>query len=321
MSFVGEHFTSDTLNIREDTEQFIDAVLLSLFRMLPHHGISSRSCKFFDSDFYVYRDPGEISVYFSREKRDHLKTILEHPEEDETEDEDDQQTSTPRPEVTAPTTLDAVEDLGELVNTHKMVDPVGVAFPSDYLSLKGNELEVKSASVAKLLLEPTIEDVERENRIVRINPIFRGRDHYVDPNLVFVLMPFHEPFLNIYETLIKPTVEAEGFKCLRSDDIFSTTSVIEDIWDNINKSALTIAEITDNNPNVMYELGICHTIGKNVMMITQKPGEIPFNFRHMRVFPYTNDIGGSADLASNILSVLRHTQTALDANRPSPPSG
>ena len=66
------------------------------------------------------------------------------------------------------------------------------------------------------------------------------------------------PYTEIYETVIKPTVEKEGFAILKSNDIFSSTSVIEDIWESINKASLIIVEITDNNPNVMYEVAVRH---------------------------------------------------------------
>ena len=151
----------------------------------------------------------------------------------------------------------------------------------------------------------TKEDVDKKKRIVRVSPIFQGRDFLLDSNLVFTLMEFGNPYTEIYDTLIKPTVEEEGFRCVKSDDIYRTRAVIEDIWENINKAALVIAEISSNNPNVMYELGICHTVGKNVMMITQDPNEVPFNFRHLRFYPYSNDIPGSEDLKNNIRSVLR----------------
>ena len=88
-------------------------------------------------------------------------------------------------------------------------------------------------------------------------------------------MEFGAPYTKIYNALIKPTVVEEGFQCIKSDDIYHTSAVIEDIWENINKAALVIAEISTNNPNVMYELGICHTVGKEVMMVAHNSGTVP----------------------------------------------
>ncbi len=97
----------------------------------------------------------------------------------------------------------------------------------------------------------------------------------------------------------------------RCDDIFRTSAMIEDIWENINKAALVIAEISNTNANVMYELGICHTIGKEVMMLTQDASNVPFNFRHLRFYPYSNDIPGSEELKRNIKSILQEIRSRL----------
>jgi hypothetical protein len=215
--------------------------------------------------------------------------------------------------LTAPEYYPDAETLEMVQERYGLVDPVAIGFPLKYLTLEGEEKEEAAKAVAELLVEPTKEDVDRKNRIVRVNPIFRSRDHLLDPDLVFVLMEFRQPFLGIYEGLIKPVVEEEGFRPLKSDDIFSTTAVIEDIWENINRAALVLAEITTNNPNVMYELGICHTIGKNVMMITQDTSNIPFNFRHLRCYGYDNDISGGNELRDNLRSVLRQIRSTSSA--------
>ncbi|GIU71227.1 MAG: hypothetical protein KatS3mg003_1261 [Candidatus Nitrosocaldaceae archaeon] len=78
---------------------------------------------------------------------------------------------------------------------------------------------------------------------------------------------FEPRFDRIYREQIKPTVEELGFKCIRADDTFSPISIL-DIWSYILKSKVLIADITDKNINVFYEIGIAHTIGKPVIIIT-----------------------------------------------------
>lgn len=186
---------------------------------------------------------------------------------------------------------------------------ISIIIPSSYIRPGTNEYDDQITKTANLLMEPIKKDLDRKKRIVRINPIFAGRDFLIEPNLCFVLLEYKPPFTDIYETLIRPTVESEGFRCLKANDIFSTTPVIEDIWANINKASLIIAEITSTNSNVLYELGICHTLGKEVMIITQRPEDVPFNFRHLRFYPYKNDIPGSDELKRNIKSVIGHLKS------------
>lgn len=102
---------------------------------------------------------------------------------------------------------------------------------------------------------------------VTVNPIFRGKQQQpsVQNDLCSVLMPFHEPFLTVYEKNIKPVLENAGFRVKKANDIFSlNTYIIEDIWRLINQSKLLVADVTGKNPNVFYELGIAIRLVKEL---------------------------------------------------------
>jgi len=299
------YLTIDGKGIKPDTKEFLDKVLLALLNILNRKGIDTKDVEFLGTnDIYVFRGTNKVVFSFSRSRYFLHPRFSEFPLSEfplseiiPTEENID---------VEQPMYFEFPGWSNFLVKNLHCISPVSIAFPITYLSLKDEELKEAHWKVADLLVQPTEEDIDRKKRIVRVNPIFQGRDFIIEPDLCFVLMEFKAPYTEIYDTLIKPTVEEEGFRCLKSDDIFTMSSIIEDIWANINKATLIIAEISSNNPNVMYELGICHTVGKNVMMITQNPDQIPFNFRHMRCYPYKNDIPGSDELKKNIKSVIQH---------------
>jgi hypothetical protein len=48
------------------------------------------------------------------------------------------------------------------------------------------------------------------------------------------------------------------------------------------RSRVVICDCTGRNPNVFYEIGIAHTLGREVILITQNPEDIPFDLRHLR---------------------------------------
>jgi hypothetical protein len=298
--FRSDYFTHKGKEIKGDADQFLQEVILALTNILFERGISTKDVEFLGTnDIFVFRGTNVVIFSFSRSSYLARPISGEFPLSEINSLESSIGVDQPA--------LYESEALSNCLNNElNCVSPVSVILPVSYLSLKGDELEETHRKVAEQLLQPAEEDIDRKKRIVRVNPIYRGRDFLIERDLCFVLMEFQQPYTDIYDHLIKPTVEGEGFHCLKSDDIFSTTSVIEDIWANINKATLIIAEISSNNPNVMYELGICHTVGKNVMMITQYPDKIPFNFRHMRCYPYTNDIPGSDELKRNIKSVIQH---------------
>ena len=124
-----------------------------------------------------------------------------------------------------------------------------------------------------------------------------------------VLAPFEEPFNTIYRDHIIPSVESiQRLKCLRADDIYDNRPIIEDIWRCTNEARMLIAELTGRNANVFYETGIAHTIGKEVIFITQSMEDIPFDLKHLRciVYEYTpRGIGLlEQNLKNTVLSIL-----------------
>jgi hypothetical protein len=82
--------------------------------------------------------------------------------------------------------------------------------------------------VALNWINKVINEKERIQRIVMLNPIFKGRDFLVDNKLSFVLIPFREPFFRLYEEVIKPAL-GKYFKVMKANDIFTAAAIIEDI--------------------------------------------------------------------------------------------
>ncbi|MHB9134306.1 MAG: hypothetical protein ACYDBB_24815 [Armatimonadota bacterium] len=101
----------------------------------------------------------------------------------------------------------------------------------------------------------------------------------------FVLMPFRSQLRPIYDDHIVKVCTNIGLTVTRADQIFSSRPIIDDILESVASAKVIIADLTDNNPNVFYEIGICHTLGKNVVLMTQE-NEVPFDLRHIRHIKY-----------------------------------
>lgn len=109
----------------------------------------------------------------------------------------------------------------------------------------------------------------------------------------FVIMPFsstktcsEDEWSEVFERVIKPAVEKSGFnyECCRAK--LCSGSIIEHILDNLNRSDLVIADITDRNPNVLYELGVRHTLGGATVVIAQNKKDVPFDLLPYFVINY-----------------------------------
>ena len=111
-----------------------------------------------------------------------------------------------------------------------------------------------------------------------------GTRQYLDT--CFVLMPFGDYYDSYYSELYTPAIRDAGFDPVRADGIFTTGTVIEQIWERIKKAKVLLAELTGKNPNVFYELGLAHAIGKPIILISGKLEDVPFDLRHVRIITY-----------------------------------
>lgn len=129
--------------------------------------------------------------------------------------------------------------------------------------------------------------------VMYIHPagFFEDRSYQIDPNSCFVLMPFTEPWSARIFRLIREVVEPLGYNCRRADDYYGRV-VLEDVWRRINEAAFIIADLTSHNPNVLYELGIAHTLGKDIIPILQTHSQIPFDQQPFRALFYEDNADG-----------------------------
>ena len=125
-------------------------------------------------------------------------------------------------------------------------------------------------------------------------------------NICFVMMPFGNPYDEYYEEIYKPAIEEIGFKSKRADSLFRPSPIIRDIWQYINSSKILIADITDLNPNVMYELGLAHAIAKPVIIISDTIDKVPFDLRYLRILIYDSKrTNWSSELKSKIQNSVK----------------
>lgn len=126
----------------------------------------------------------------------------------------------------------------------------------------------------------------------------------VNEKLCFIIMPYTDKLNPIYENIIKPVIKDLKLECLRADEIFTSKSIIEDIWNNIKKARFIIADLTDRNPNVFYELGLAHALNKEVILLTQDINDVPFDLRHLRFIVYQDSIAGADKLKSDLKNFI-----------------
>jgi hypothetical protein len=125
-------------------------------------------------------------------------------------------------------------------------------------------------------------------------------------NSCFVVMPFHSLYAAEYERVIKPAVQEAGLECVRGDEIYTQQSIVHDIWKSIRQARVIVAELSSRNPNVMYEVGLAHAIGKPIVLLTRSEEDVPFDLRALRyIFYDPNDPLWGEHLRTELTKVLR----------------
>lgn len=148
---------------------------------------------------------------------------------------------------------------------------------------------------------------QRRFKAMIVNPIFQNRDTRIDKDSVFVIMPFTQTWSNdVWEQVIKPSVNEVGMQAVRADDLYGA-NIMEDVWQSILQAAIIICDTTGRNPNVFYELGIAHTLGKKVLLLTQNIEDIPFDLQAYRHIQYSTSISGGNQLKEKIKKYIKET--------------
>jgi hypothetical protein len=108
----------------------------------------------------------------------------------------------------------------------------------------------------------------------------------VNRRLCFILMSFREQLEPVHKAIREAVVLDNGLVCERADDIYSAGIVIDEIWIKLCEAQIVIADVTGRNANVLYEMGLAHAIGKEVVILAQATSDIPFDLQHRRVILY-----------------------------------
>lgn len=104
-------------------------------------------------------------------------------------------------------------------------------------------------------------------------------DVAVDVPRAFVIMPFSQPWSDdVYRAMIEPAVHSAGLECVRGDTLPRVGDLKSNVWTEILNAGLVIADVTEPNVNVYYELGLAHALGRDTYLVKQQGTVLPADF-------------------------------------------
>jgi len=132
----------------------------------------------------------------------------------------------------------------------------------------------------------------------------------------FIVIPFSEAMNRVHDAIESAFLECD-LKPVRGDDLYAANAhqakIIDQVWSAMCAAELVLADCTGRNPNVMYELGMAHTLGKPVLLLAQSQDDIPFDVGHLRFVLYSPD-----DLERLQLEIVKSVRAVQPLKRPSP---
>lgn len=123
-------------------------------------------------------------------------------------------------------------------------------------------------------------------------------------NQIMCIMPFLDDYDDVYRVITESS-KKQGFNCIRTDQENKPGNLLQYIVKTIVESQLLIAVIDNRNPNVFYEMGIAHSLGKSVILVCQQKdsSKVPFDIQSNRVLFYEDLADLSNKLNMSLLAV------------------
>ncbi|HEX2120258.1 MAG TPA: tetratricopeptide repeat protein [Thermoanaerobaculia bacterium] len=115
----------------------------------------------------------------------------------------------------------------------------------------------------------------------------------VEEDTAFVIMPFKPPFASYFATFYRPALEEGGYRAFRAWGGLSNEDYCDLLLKLISKCGLVWADVSELNPNVLYEIGAAHAFGKLSMIVVRQDdaAATPANIGHDAVIAYSTTHG------------------------------
>lgn len=128
--------------------------------------------------------------------------------------------------------------------------------------------------------------------------------------------PIRRKIDGIINEVIEPVLNELGYKVEVSHRINDSGSVTNTIIKKVYESDLVIANLTGNNPNVMYEVALRHASAKPIIHITENISDLPFDINDQRTITYTDDMAGAYQLKEDLKGMIDGVEFDKPATNP-----
>lgn len=140
------------------------------------------------------------------------------------------------------------------------------------------------------------------------------------PKTCFVIAPIGLPQSStrqrsdsVLRFVIRPAVQESGYQAIRADELARPGIITQQIIRAIVSADLIVADLSDQNPNVFYELALCHWLRKPLVQLIEEGQSVPFDVAGMRTIIFNhNDLESADEARRSIIEQVRSLEADKD---------
>jgi hypothetical protein len=113
----------------------------------------------------------------------------------------------------------------------------------------------------------------------------------------FIIMPISDPdgyeeghFGQVFDDLFAPACESAGYRAIRADQVRQTNLIHLDVLQKIVESPMALCDLSNRNPNVMFELGLRQAFDKPVVLVQEIGTPSIFDITPLRYTEYHREM-------------------------------